>query len=254
MKLHYPSSHYNKSYRGLVFPLLKPFIKGDSFTDVQRVAMYGVSAKDFEFTEEVEDADLVILTMAWNYYIRTKQTELALSFVKECGALGKKVIAFNADDFGVRIPFLENLLIVRPSGYKSKFSKNEYSLPAFISDPLPKYFNTEQVNVRPYQTKPVVGFCGQANASMLNAAKEVLTTALRNLRFYLGQSVQEPQQLLSTSFLRASVIKKLEKARKVTSNFILRKKYRAGVKVNKDKHQTTLEFYNNLKDSDYVVC
>lgn len=254
IKLYYPKSHYDKFHRGLVFPLLKPFIKGDNFTDAQRIEMYGVSAKDFEFTEEVEDADMVVLTMAWNYYVKTKQTDLALSFVKECGMLGKKVIAFNANDFGVRVPYFENLLVVRPSGYKSKFSKNEYSLPAFISDPLKKYFHTTEVIPRPYQAKPVVGFCGQANASFPNATKEILNTALRNLRFYFGLHGQEPQQLLSTSFLRASVIRKLEMSTKITSSFILRKKYRAGVKVDKDNHQTTLEFYNNLKDSDYVVC
>lgn len=222
--------------------------------DAQRIEMYGVSEKDFEFTEQVEDADLVILTMAWNYYVKTKQTDLAISFVKECGILGKKVIAFNADDFGVRMPYFDNLLVVRSSGYKSKFSTNEYSLPPFISDPLKKYFETAEVIIRPYQAKPVVGFCGQANASFPNSTKEILNTALRNLRFYLGLSVQEPQQLLSTSFLRASVLRRLGKATEITSNFILRKKYRAGVKADKDKHQTTLEFYDNLRDSDYVVC
>ena len=36
--------------------------------------------------------------------------------------------------------------------------------------------------------------------------------------------------------------------------FILRKKYRAGITTNKHTHKTTLEFYDNLKNSDYVVC
>ena len=237
-----------------MFPLLKPFIKGEKFTDAQRIEMYGVSERDFEFTEDLEEADLVILTMAWNYYVKTGQTALAVDFIKECDALGKKVVIFNADDFGVRVPYFDNLLVLRASGYKSKFSKNEYALPSFIADPLKKYFDTSTVNTRPYQARPVVGFCGQANASVFNAAKEVLNTALRNLKFYFGLSVQEPQQLLSTSYLRASIIKKLEKSTELTSNFILRKKYRAGVKVNKDAHQTTLEFYDNLRDSDYVVC
>lgn len=254
MKLYYPKSHYDQSYRGLVFPLLKPFIKGDNFIDAQRIEMYGVSATDFEFTESVGNADWVILTMAWNYYVKTKQKDLAISFVKECGIKGKKVIAYNADDFGVRIPPFENLLVVRPSGYKSKFSKNEYSLPAFISDPLKKYFHTTEIIPRPYRGKPVVGFCGQANSSLLNATKEVLSTTFRNLRFYLGWSRQEPQHLLSTSYLRASVLRRLEESPEVTCNFILRKKYRAGIKTEKDNHQTTLEFYDNIRDSDYVVC
>ena len=36
--------------------------------------------------------------------------------------------------------------------------------------------------------------------------------------------------------------------------FILRNKYRAGVTNNKDFHPTTLEFYDNLKNSPYIVC
>ena len=136
MKLYYPISHYSKAHRGLLFPLLKPFIKTEGFTDAQRIAIYGVSEKDFEFTENLKEADVVILTMAWNYYVKTKQESLAIAFVNECAALNKKVVAFNSGDFGVRIPYYENLIVLRPSGYKSKFTDNEYALPAFIADPL----------------------------------------------------------------------------------------------------------------------
>lgn len=254
LKLYFPISHYNKDHRGLLFPLLKPFIKAEKFTDAQRLASYGVSEKDFEFTEHLEDANMVILTMAWNYYTKIKQESLIIAFVKECAALNKKVITFNAGDFGVRIPYFKNLIVLRPSGYKSKFTDNEYALPAFIEDPLQKYFNTDKVFERPYQIKAIIGFCGQANLSLLNAVKEIFKTLLRNIKCYMGFSKDEPQQLLSTSLLRASVLKTLQKSKNVKTNFIFRKKYRAGVTSDKDSHKTTLEFYNNLKDSDYVVC
>jgi hypothetical protein len=254
LKLYYPKSHYSKAHRGLLFPLLKPFIKAEGFTDAKRMATYGVSKKDFEFTEHLEEADVVILTMAWNYYIKIKQESLAITIVKECAAINKKVIAFNAGDFGVRIPYFKNLIVLRPSGYKSKFTDNEYAFPAFIADPLKKYFDTDKVFQRPCQSKAVIGFCGQANLSRLNAIKEIFKTLLRNIKCYMGFSKDEPQQLLSTSFFRASVLKTLEKSEDVKTNFIFRKKYRAGVTSEKDSHKTTLEFYKNLKDSDYVVC
>jgi hypothetical protein len=254
VKLYYPKSHYNKAHRGLLFPLLKPFIKGEGYTDAQRIATYSVSEKDFEFTNHLEEADLAILTMAWNYYVKTKQENLAIAFVKECAASNKKVIAFNAGDFGVRIPYFENLMILRPSGYKSKFKANEYALPSFIADPLKKYYQTDEVFVRPYLSKPVIGFCGQANISSLNVMKEIGSTVLRNLKCYLGISKNEPQQMLSTSYLRASILNTLQKSNVLNTNFIFRKKYRAGVTQDKDSHQTTLEFYDNLRDSDYVVC
>lgn len=254
MKLYYPKSHYSKAHRGLLFPLLKPFIKSESYTDTQRKASYGISEKDFQLTKHLEEADVVILTMAWNYYIKTKQENLAIAFVKECAASNKKVITFNAGDFGVRIPYFENLIIFRASGYKTKFTANEYALPSFIADPLKKYYQTDEVIIRAYHSKPVIGFCGQANPSLLNAIKEKGSTGLRNLKAYLGISKNEPQQLLSTSYLRASILNSLQKSSTIKTNFIFRKKYRAGVTHDKDSHQTTLEFYDNLRDSDYVVC
>ncbi len=254
VKLYYPTSHYNKHYRGLVFPLLKPFIKGENFTDAQRKLMYGVSEIDFDFTNVLEEADVAILPMAWNYYIKTHQTEKALAFVKKCQGLNKEVMVYNAGDFGVQVPHIENLCIFRQSGYKSRFSKNEQSLPAFISDPLKKYFKNDQVFQRQYTPKPIIGFCGQANASFFNAIQEKLRTILRNIKSFVGLSKAEPQKILSTSYLRASVLKRLEASQEVKTNFILRKKYRAGVTTDKDVHKSTLEFYDNLKDSDYVVC
>jgi len=254
LKLYYPKSHYSKADRGLLFPLLKPFIKPPDYTDAERMASYNVSEKDFQFTNHLEEAHVVILTMAWNYYVKTKQEKLAIAFVKKCAALGKKVIAFNAGDFGVRIPYFENLMILRPSGYKSKFTANEYALPSFIADPLKKYYQTDDVFVRPYLSKPVIGFCGQANPSSLNAMKEKGSTVLRNLKAYLGISKNEPQQLLSTSNLRASILNSLQKSSALKTNFIFREKYRAGITGNKDFHKTTLEFYDNLRNSDYVVC
>ena len=143
----------------MLFPLLKPFFKPEGYTDAQRMTSYGVSEKDFQFTNHLEEADVVILTMAWNYYVKTKQEELAIAFVEECAASNKKVIAFNEGDFGVRIPYFENLMILRPSGYKSKYTANEYALPSFIADPLKKYYQTDEVFLRPYLSKPVLDFC-----------------------------------------------------------------------------------------------
>ena len=110
---------------------MKPFIKAEGFTDAQRIASYGVSERDFQLTEQLEEAVYAILPMAWNYYVKTKQESLAIDFVKECASLNKKIIAFNAGDFGIRIPYFNNLIVLRPSGYKSKFTDNEYRPPCF---------------------------------------------------------------------------------------------------------------------------
>jgi hypothetical protein len=237
-----------------VIPLLKPFIKDKTFTDVQRKEMYGISEMDFAFAEKLEEADVVVLTMAWNYYVKTEREDLATAFIKECAVLNKKVISVNTGDFGVRVPNMENLIVLRTSGYRSKFSENEYAIPVFIADPLKKYFNTDKIIQRPYNQQPLIGFCGQAKLSRFQAAKEMGNILLRNGSYWLGFSENEPQELLSSSFLRASVLKALEKSDDVLTNFIVRDKYRAGVTTGKETHSTTLEFYDNLKESEYVLC
>ena len=254
LKLYYPKSHYNKAHRGAVFPLLKAFIKGKGFTDAQRKDMYGVTATDFQFVDSLEEAELGILTMNWNYYTRTKQMDQAIAFVKDCDEMGIKVMSWNAGDHGVKVPKLPNLLILRESGYCSKFSKNEFTLPSFINDPLRKFYKTDAPFVIPYEPIPMVGFCGQADYSIKSALQQLANIAANNLKFYLGISPEEPEALMSTVYLRASVLRKLQQAANVNTNFILRKKYRAGITKNKDQHKSTMEFYDNLKDSPYVVC
>lgn len=254
IKLYYPESHYDKSKRGLLFPLLKPFIKKESFTDVERMEIYGLSERDFQFTQILEDADLVILTMAWNYYVKTEKIDDALAFINECADKGKKVLTWNAGDHGVAIPHQSNLIVFRESGYRSKFSSNEHSLPSFISDPLKKYYKTQNPFIIPYSPKPLIGFCGQAQRSKARAAKEVAQIFWRNLKFYAAKSKEEPEELLSTTYLRASVLNSLEGSDLVTTDFILRDKYRAGVTQNKDVHRSTMEFYDNIKTSPYVLC
>ena len=49
-------------------------------------------------------------------------------------------------------------------------------------------------------------------------------------------------------------MKYLEQENMIITNFIYRKKYRAGAKSQKDLQSTTLEYYENLLDSDYILC
>jgi len=254
MKLYYPKSHYDKSHRGAVFPLLKPFIKSEGFTDEERIAMYHVSENNFQFAKTLEDADVAVLTMAWNYYVHTGQVDKAEGFVRACGASGRKVLVWNAGDFGVKIPKYDHLIIFRESGYRSKFAENEYTLPSFIADPLKKYYQTQHPFLLPYSEKPRIGFCGQASLSQVRAAKELLLTASRNLKYHIGMRQEEPQTLIPTTYLRAAILDRLQQSDLVATDFILRKQYRAGVTANKDRHATTLEFYDNLKNAPYVVC
>ena len=39
-----------------IFPVLKPFEKNKAFSDKERLALYGISETDIEFTNSIEEA------------------------------------------------------------------------------------------------------------------------------------------------------------------------------------------------------
>jgi hypothetical protein len=105
-----------------------------------------------------------------------------------------------------------------------------------------------------YNSKPTVGFCGQANSSFNRSLKEIMIRISHKINHQLGRTYNSPQPIQSTSLLRAKLLKKLEASEFIKSNFIKRQKYRAGITENKTKHKTTLEFYDNILESHYVLC
>jgi hypothetical protein len=253
MKLYYPKVHYDKNYRAQVFPLLKPFMKNKEFTDSERIEMYGVSDKDFCFVSQMADADYVILPMSWNYYVKTKQQSKAKRFIHKANKLGKIALVVTTGDYGVLIPVFKNAIILRTSGSRSLFNENHQGIPVFIVDPLVKIYDSILLQTN-YSKQPIIGFCGQTNDSIVNAFNELVKVLFRNVKFHIKLSHQLPQHIQSTTFNRSKVLEIIKKSKVLTANFIERKKYRAGVVSVSDRKTTELEFYNNMLDSNYVVC
>ncbi len=240
--------------RGEIFPLLKPFLKNKGFTDEERIKLYGISEKDFSLVNTIEEADYLVLPMSWNYYASKYKMAEIMQEIQQDIFQNKKILSFTSGDFGVKTPTFKNLLIFRCNGEKSKLDSNNLGLPVFINDPILRYFSTDKITVRPYNTKPTVAFCGQANGDFIHVCKEITQTIVRNLRFRVGLRDGLPQPLLSTSSLRYALLHKLLKDNAIISNFIFRKKYRAGVSNQKEREKTTREFYDNIQTSDYVLC
>lgn len=256
MKLFFPNKHYDSNYRRHLFALLKPFIKQEGFSDKDRILGYGISEADVDFTKNIEEADFVILTMSWMYYKMTNQVDMAITFIKEANQLEKKVIMSLPSDFGISIPKDLDVIVIREQGYKSKLDDCHYCVPVFIDDPLKKYYNQTTVFKREYNTKPTVGFCGQTDDSKIEALKELAKISIRNMLYYFGLRYQTPHNFITTKYLRSRLLRYFQTSSKINSNFILRKQHRAGVETlkNRDTHKTSLEFFDNIKNSDYVLC
>lgn len=253
MQIFYPFEHYKKNCRGQLFPLLKPFVKNENFTDEQRIKLYGVSAKDYEFTNSLSTAEIVILPMSWNHYVQNKKLHLAKELIERAAGYHKTVWSWNSGDFGVKVPRYNNLKIFRMGGYMSRQQTGHCGMPVFIKDRLTEYQEEKHFKF-PYAQKPVVGFCGQARSSVLNAISEKLRIVLRNLQSNLNLSANEPQALIASTRLRAQLLNRLIKNELIEDQFIFRKKYRAGVSTAIEKEKTTNEFYENISSSLYVLC
>ncbi|MCB9276515.1 MAG: hypothetical protein H6564_20950 [Lewinellaceae bacterium] len=105
---------YDPKSRGQLIDILKPFFgKGGGFTDAQRIAQYGLSEHDIQFTADLYTADFAILPMSWNYYHQYEKRALANEFVQKAARAGKKVLSWTSGDFGVRIPHFDNLIVLR---------------------------------------------------------------------------------------------------------------------------------------------
>ena len=243
MTFYYPTVFYDKEARWDIFPLLKSLLKLEE-------KCHG----ELKITDQFDKADCVIIPMSWNYYHKKKLVDKLMTYYHGV-AEGILVISFVFGDIGVLVPKEFNGYVFRTSGRKTKLGPNHKGMPVFIEDPILEHYNEDlDVINKVISVKPKVGFCGQAVKFGIQSLKELVKTTLKNVLSICGLSKKNTEALISTTYFRWKILKKIQQSDKVTSNFILRRHYRAGIKQNKDKHPTTLEFYENIKNSDYIVC
>ncbi len=255
MNIYFSREHYNPEYRGYVFPLLKPFLKSKDFTVAQRKAMYGVSENNFKIVTDIDNSDVCILTMSWNYYVINKKLDQAIEFIEFSRKHHKKVWIVNVLDSPLKLPNFKNCILFEPGVYASKLKSFQNVIPVFIQDPLKLYYKTDSFIARPYNSIPTVGFCGLADGSILNKYERLLKILLRNFASYLGLRHLKTETLIEPAYLRHRVMALIENSKVINSNFIIRSHYSAGKQKKNDKVQShTLEFYDNIRDSDYVLC
>lgn len=240
--LYYPKELFDDSSRWHIFPLLKSLLKEESF-----------KTELFSIVDTIEEASFIIIPMSWNYYYRCNHVKQVLDYYKTVPS-NKKVVSFVFGDKGVKVPKNYKGLVFRTSGFRSKLPKNHIGLPVFIEDPLKKYYSQDSVINKPFSLKAIVGFCGQARPFGLYNIKEYFKIILKNILALVGYSYRDVEPIVSASYLRIQILNYLKASHNVICNFIIRKAYRAGITTQKDTHSSTLEFYNNIVSSDYIVC
>ncbi|MGV6828225.1 MAG: exostosin domain-containing protein [Flavobacteriales bacterium] len=236
-----------------VFPLLKPFYKNDSFNDEQRKKLYHISSKDASIVDNSKDSDCCILAMSWDYYKKHNQIKTILKNLTTISS-SKICWSFIWGDYGVKIPKLNNHIVFRQSGNLTSLPNYHKGLPVFINDPLKKFYKSSDLLFNKFQETPLIGFCGLTNSSKTNAFKEILGSFVHNIKTFTGIHNFTYRKIQSTTYLRSKVISRIKPSALLQNNFIERKKYRAGAVTPAQRKNTALEFYNNIKNTDYTVC
>lgn len=238
--------------RSELFPLLKPYLKSGCYSDKQRIEQYGLSEQDFCLVDTVDQAQMCIVPGSVNSYAYAGRIKSLAEVVNRTIQKDRPLLLHMTGDYGVAFRPKEGCYVLRPNGNKSKLSERDLGIPIFIEDPLVKHRNGQWA-ARSYEDTPVVGFCGQADGSPIKRIADLLRIAYRNLLIILGVRKALKQPLIATTYLRAQLLSICERSN-LSTDFIRRKKYRAGARSTAQKQRSTQEFYENIAASDYTIC
>ena len=211
----------------------------------------------WEVTNSIGHADVVLLPYTWEYWYANKARIEELScFVDKAARAGKLILSITFDHG--RTPLCDDAIVLRPGGYRSRALRHQYVLPRVIDDPLDTYYSGKFLPCE-WSKKSVVGFCGQGFNSLIRQFAIAGLRLKQAVIHHANCRKPEPETIWPTSTRqRMKMLKAFESADCVETNFLVRKRYRAGIgglsNEEKKKHRTTVEFFDNIKNSAYTLC
>lgn len=187
------------------------------------------------------------------YYYKKKKLDVLQRINKESNSHDKILVCWVKGDQGIT-PSLLNFHLYRLGGYKSKNKGNQFSVPVFIKDPLPEFFNDIIPLNKNKPEKPVIGFCGQGKAGVEKVIIDLVRGFKNRLYKYAGKYPFDLEALSSSTYMRSKILDSLEASPLVHTNFIRHRKYRAGTTSETAKKESTKAFFKNMAEVDYIVC
>ncbi|MBS1580134.1 MAG: exostosin family protein [Bacteroidetes bacterium] len=198
--------------------------------------------KYYNLTETIEDADCILLP--FDYVFDTALEPIYKQIQTLASVHNKKIIVFNTTDNDAEIEF-DNAIILRTSGNKSVSAKNVYATLGWSKDFI--YYTNRQLTIRKKQSKPVIGYCGYIDYI---SEKDLLKQ--KGISFFLKQKLFNTTIADKGTMLRGKAIRHLQKAKNITTNFIIRNGFWAeGIE---NKNEVRLQYANNIINSDYTLC
>jgi len=255
LKIYIPNIDFTKTNKLSLFVLTRPFLGEEGWcNDSKLKERWGIN-DGFIFTENLNEAQILLLPLSINNYIKfSKLGEIQL-LNSSCKQLDIKGFAYISGDFGKAYPEFSQFTYFRMGGFKSQLSNKNFGFPVSLSDHFQKIYGLKDPIPRDKSEIPVIGFCGHASSSNLKRGKELFKCLLENGKRFLQNPFRKDfEPLFASAYERWQLLNTLSIANDLNCNFILRKHYRGGAKNTKEQERTTKEYYDNLLQSDYVLC
>lgn len=215
----------------------------------------GNPTSPFQLVAKPEEADLYLLPYEWNYYLWHHSVKKACDFGREAERHGKEILVWFRGDWPPVVP-MSNAVTFQSALYRSRLRPHQRAAPYFIPDPLPKYSGGRLV-IRRKREKPVIGFCGYAEANLIKIAYGIYTNARHNFLHRLGRTRYEAVRVLPATLVRARALKLLARNTHLVANYRIRErafKQRLRSAESLDVKSAVTEFFQNIYESDYILC
>lgn len=240
IKIYTDTSFITPQFRGMIFPLLFDLCYINNLVLLQK----------YTIVNTIEESDVVIVPVAIGYFFENNKSQWLYDFIDKGNSANKKVWVYAAGDFGITLNAA--VYTFRLSGFDTKLDNKTFILPSFIMDP----YTVLKTAFKPTAKKvlPTIGFVGHANGSFFKYGKEFLIYLNHNAKRIMNRVFNDYQPFYPSGSKRFEFLSALENNKHIKTNFIFRKKYRAGAKTEEEKKKTTLEFFENIYDNPYIFC
>ena len=118
LKIFTELSHYNIDQRKYLADILRPFLPNKRFSE------FGINDDIIELVDTIEESDICLLPMAWNYYLKVNQLNIAKELIHRAKTKDKKILVWVRGDYFITLPDHSNIIGMYYSIYNSKSSEN----------------------------------------------------------------------------------------------------------------------------------
>lgn len=247
----YVDMAHSAEHSTLAMPMLEPLLCPEKMKDPAKSAQPKWKPH-YNICSSPELADVFMLKADMQYYVLGNKMNIVEDMLEQGKKYKKPVWIFSGGDYGIT-PQNQNLNVLRLGGHSSNNAGNQFVMPPFIIDPL-KYAENDFWKPLSWEEVTSVGFCGLADEGIARQVVDNVRNVKRYVAKLLGQYPLDLQPFFSTTALRGKVLKTFEATAGLETDFIKRKKYKAGANTAEAATKVKQEYYQNLYNNPYTVC